>query len=123
MTSFKRSVYGKIDRSNIPELLAVFDFPNPNMSSGKRPNTTVPQQSLFLMNSQFVDQRVKGIVSLPEINRAIDEETKITALYRNLFQRDPSSLEVKLGVRFIQKEGPERYVQTLLMSSEFNYVL
>jgi hypothetical protein len=122
MTSFKRSVYGRIDRSNIPELLAVFDFSNPNMPSGKRPNTTVPQQALFLMNGQFVDQRVKGLAALPEIKRAIDEESKVTALYRSLFQRDPSPLEIKLGIRFMQKEGPERYVQTLLMSNEFNYV-
>lgn len=123
MTSFKRSVYGRIDRSNIPELLAVFDFSNPNMPSGKRPSTTVPQQALFLLNGQFVDQRVKGIAALPEIKRAIDEKTKITALYRKLFQRDPLPLEIKLGIRFMKEEGPERYVQTLLMSNEFNYVL
>jgi hypothetical protein len=123
MTSFKRSVYGKIDRANVPELLTVFDFSNPNMTSGKRPKTTVPQQSLFLMNGQFVEQRVKGIVNLPEIKSAIDEKTKITALYRRLFQRDPIAIEVKLGIRFLEQEGPERYVQTLLMSNEFNYIL
>ena len=49
--SYRRSVYGYIDRGNLPELMAHFDFSDPDMPNSKRTTTIVPQQALFLMNS------------------------------------------------------------------------
>jgi hypothetical protein len=46
--STRRTVYGYIDRSNLPELFNHFDFANPDLTTGKRYETTVPQQTLFL---------------------------------------------------------------------------
>ncbi|MGH7947128.1 MAG: DUF1549 domain-containing protein, partial [Opitutaceae bacterium] len=44
----RRSIYTMIDRSNPPELLTQFDFPSPDVPSGRRYETLVPQQALFL---------------------------------------------------------------------------
>src|SRR5262249_28737344 len=50
-----RTIYGLIDRNNIPTLYRTFDFPSPDTSSPGRPQTTVPQQALFALNAEFVE--------------------------------------------------------------------
>src|SRR5204863_587657 len=49
--SYRRSIYGYVDRGNLPELMAHFDFSNPDAPHSKRSTTIVPQHALFLMNS------------------------------------------------------------------------
>ncbi|MBL9126866.1 MAG: DUF1549 domain-containing protein, partial [Verrucomicrobiales bacterium] len=49
----RRTVYGFVERQNLPGLFRTFDFASPDTSSSQRFRTTVPQQALFLMNSRF----------------------------------------------------------------------
>ena len=49
-----RSIYLPIVRDQEPEFLAVFDFPDASLSSGRRDATNVPVQGLFLLNSPEV---------------------------------------------------------------------
>src|SRR5262249_15208047 len=44
----RRTVYGKISRHDLNGLLRLFDFPDANITSEKRTETTVPQQQLFV---------------------------------------------------------------------------
>src|SRR5437870_7791531 len=41
--STRRTNYGYIDRSKLPELLNYFDFSNPDLTTGKSYQTTIPQ--------------------------------------------------------------------------------
>ena len=50
----RRTVYAMIDRNAMPDMFGTFDFANPDMTTGERMLTTVPQQALFMMNSPFV---------------------------------------------------------------------
>ena len=50
----RRTLYGFIDRLNLPGLYRTFDFPDPNATSPRRDQTTVAPQALFLMNHPFV---------------------------------------------------------------------
>ena len=50
----KRTVYGFVSRRKMNGTLALFDFPNPNITSEGRIVTNVPLQRLFFMNSPFV---------------------------------------------------------------------
>jgi hypothetical protein len=54
LISRRRSLYLPVFRGQLNELYQVFDFPDPNILSGKRYVTTAPTQALFLMNSSFV---------------------------------------------------------------------
>ena len=45
-----RSIYLPIVRDQVPEFLAVFDFPDASLVSGRRDVTNVPAQGLFLLN-------------------------------------------------------------------------
>jgi len=63
--SFRRSVYGYIDRGNIPDLLSQFDMVNSQEPNTKRTTTIVPQQALFLMNSPFATSIAQNVVKRP----------------------------------------------------------
>jgi hypothetical protein len=106
--SYRRSVYGYVDRGNLPELMAHFDFSDPDMANSKRTSTVVPQQALFLMNSSMAVDVTRKILSRPEIGRATTDLARINAVYRVIFQRAPKPREIALGVQFVQFEGREQ---------------
>jgi hypothetical protein len=53
-TCVRRSIYLPIVRNSLPDILALFDGADPNSVAAVRDDTTVPSQSLFMMNSPFV---------------------------------------------------------------------
>jgi hypothetical protein len=98
----RRSIYTYIDRRNPPELLTQYDFPNPNTPTGKRYDTTVPQQALFLMNSPLVVETARKLTHRPEFAALKTDDARVASLYLAIFQRPPSDQEIKLGVRYVQ---------------------
>ena len=58
----RRTLYGSVSRFELGEYLQTFDFPNPNLSAERRYATNVPQQSLFFMNSPFVQRQAERLV-------------------------------------------------------------
>jgi hypothetical protein len=103
----RRSVYAFIDRSALPEMFNTFDFANPDMSTGERIMTTVPQQALFMMNSPFLVEQVKNILARPDITAAATDAEKVRLIFRTLFQRAPRPQELKLAEQFLASESPE----------------
>jgi hypothetical protein len=125
----RRTVYGFIDRQNLPGLFRTFDFASPDATSPQRHQTTVPQQALFLMNSPFVLDQARALVRQPDIAGAADPAEKVRRLYRRVFARSAEPDEVELGRGFVraaattERLGPwERYAQVLLLSNEFAFV-
>ncbi|HEU4753180.1 MAG TPA: DUF1553 domain-containing protein, partial [Armatimonadota bacterium] len=98
----RRTVYGFIDRQNLPNLFRAFDFASPDSSSPQRFHTTVPQQALFLMNSPFVVEQARHLASRPEVAGQSSPEGKITAMYRIAYQRDPAPDEIALALRYLR---------------------
>ena len=98
----RRSLYTYIDRRNPPELLTQFDFPNPDTPSGKRYETTVPQQALFLMNSPLVVETARKLTHRSEFATLESDRDRVTSLYLAIFQRPPNDEEVELGVRYVR---------------------
>jgi cytochrome c553 len=104
--SRRRTVYGFIDRQNLPGMFRVFDFATPDTTSPQRFETTVPQQALFLLNNAFVLERARGLAARTE-TRDDDPELRVQALYRLAFGRAASPGEVTLGVRFVLGQALE----------------
>jgi hypothetical protein len=100
-TSTRRTVYGYVDRQNLPDLFRAFDFASPDTSSPRRFYTTVPQQALFMMNSPFVIQQAKSLVDRPDFHCASNELQRLTLLYRLAYQRGPSREEIAWARQFI----------------------
>jgi hypothetical protein len=129
----RRSVYGFIDRQDLPNVLRSFDFAGPDQSTERRPTTTVPQQALFLLNSPFSVQQAQAVIARPEVAAQTETKARIAALYRVLFQRSASDLETAAGEEFIAaaasaKHGDDKldpwqqYAQLLLATNEFMFV-
>ncbi len=98
----RRTVYGYIDRSDLPEVFNHFDFANPDMESGKRHETTVPQQALYLMNSPLVVEQARNVAAREDVAVCKTDEDKIKRLYEIIYQRPPRAEELKLGIEFLE---------------------
>ena len=105
-TAERRTFYGFVDREDLLEVLNTFDFANPSICSGRRYETTVPQQALFLMNSPLVVEQARNVTERPEFTALSGEEERIRFLYRILFQRSPTSEETKAGRSFLAQWIP-----------------
>ena len=88
ITGNRRSIYAKIDRQFVADMVRVFDFACPDLHIPQRSATTVPQQALFFMNAAFVTARAKSLAVRPEIANAKDDAERIRRLYRLVYQRD-----------------------------------
>ncbi|MGI8785863.1 MAG: PSD1 and planctomycete cytochrome C domain-containing protein [Acidobacteriota bacterium] len=98
----RRTIYGFIDRLNLPGLFRIFDFANPDLHSPQRHSTTVPQQALFQMNSPFfIEQAAHLVAKLPA---AGDVTARIQRLYQLLYGRAATAKEAELGTRFLEAE-------------------
>ena len=78
----RRSVYGFIDRQNLPGMFRTFDFASPDATNAQRFNTTVPQQALFMMNSPFAIEQSRKLASRPEVVKESDPTARITDIRR-----------------------------------------
>jgi uncharacterized protein DUF1553 len=126
--SGRRTIYGFIDRQNLPGIFRTFDFANPDATSPMRFQTTVPQQALFLLNNPFAQQQACLVAKRADVNTQ-DAAAKIERLYRLVYAREPLPEERRLGESFLQTataEGGmtpwERYAQVLLLANEFMFL-
>jgi hypothetical protein len=105
--STRRTVYGYVDRQNLPDEFRAFDFASPDSSSPRRFYTTVPQQALFMMNSPFVIAQAKNLVNRPDVQSASTDQQRLHLLYQLAFQRDPSREEIDWAGQFIRAPATE----------------
>jgi hypothetical protein len=115
----RRAVYAFIDRRNPAEILMQFNFPNPSVPTGRRFETQVPQQQLFLMNSPLVIETARKLTHSEEFLSQTSDELRVATLYLALFQRPPSQEETRLCLRYVESnpggaslEGPASTAQS-----------
>ena len=121
-----RTVYGFVNRQNLPNLFRTFDFAGPDTTCPQRFTTTVPQQALYLLNSPFIEAQAKRLGARSGVTSADDEE-RIRVIYRLAYQREPSAEELALAKGFVDEFVPsaaawERLGQALLVSNEMMFV-
>jgi len=129
-----RSIYLPIIRGLLPEMLKVFDFPEPSNPSGQRTVTNVPTQSLFLMNSDFVQQQASDIAARV-MESSSDNKDRIRYAWLMCLCREPVSAEVDETLQFLSRYStlppndttrnvdPWQVVcQSLLASAEFRFI-
>ncbi|MDZ4290087.1 MAG: PSD1 and planctomycete cytochrome C domain-containing protein [Prosthecobacter sp.] len=124
-----RSVYRAIMHEIVPDDLAVFDFPEPELLTGRRGITTVPTQALYMLNSPFVVEHAKKAAQRV-LKLAGDEAARVTAAHQLMFARNATDAEVADGIAFIRNYPDNKeplpawtaYCQTLFASAEFRYL-
>ena len=129
----RRTIYGFVSRHKLNELLRLFDFPDPNITSDRRSSTTVPLQQLFVLNSGFMDRQADTLVKRLEKDVPDGSSQRIQRAYQLLFARNPSERELAIGAEFLKqvessseetdKLSPwHQYALALLGSNEFTYI-
>ena len=104
--SYRRSVYGYVDRTQLSDVLNQFDFSVPDMPNSRRISTIVPQQALFFLNNPLTVDVARRIVARPDISSAPTDAARLTAIYRILFQRKPSPDELLAALNFLREVSP-----------------
>ena len=97
----RRAMYFPIFRNQLPPGFAEFDFPDPNLSIGRRTTTTLSTQALLMMNSPFVLQRAERAAEIL-INAEPDPSSRIGLLFERALGRQPSDIERQLAEEFVQ---------------------
>jgi Protein of unknown function (DUF1553)/Protein of unknown function (DUF1549)/Planctomycete cytochrome C len=125
----RRTVYGFIDRQNLPGVFRTFDLASPDATVPQRYQTTVPQQALFLMNSPFVIEQAKAFANRPDVVKLTKVEERVERMVRLAYGRAPDKDELALAKKFLgatasqSKLTPwEEYAQVLLLANEFAFV-
>ena len=84
----RRTLYGKVSRLEPDKMLVAFDFPDANVSSARRSVTVVPQQQLFVLNSDFMIASAKSLAQ--RLEKAADkDEERIALAHRWAFGAPP----------------------------------
>ncbi len=127
----RRTVYAKISRHDLNHVLRLFDFPDANITSERRNETTVPQQQLFVLNSPFVIETAKALAARVQKEATTDAE-RVQRAFALAYGRPASADEATLFVAFLQGQDAEptanrlsrweRIAQILIGSNEFMYV-
>jgi hypothetical protein len=132
--STRRSIYARIERQNLPPVFRTFDFASPDVHSPKRPETTVPQQALFILNNKLIQDQSSAIANSQRFNQLTEHSDKITLLYQEILSRNPSNEELQDSVDFIvatqnQTKGTntnypvwDQLAQALLSTNEFIFI-
>ncbi len=126
----RRTIYGFVSRHRLDELLRLFDFPDPNITSATRAVTTVPLQQLFVLNSDFMAQRAKALAARIEKEASEALDLRVGYAFELLYQRPATTDDISLAKAFIASSGEEKtgltpweqYMLALLAANEFMYV-
>jgi hypothetical protein len=116
----RRTLYSFVSRQKPDPTLAMFDFPNPNVSAERRIPTSTPLQGLYFLNSDFVAARASAFARL--LAGEPDDAARIRKAYRILYYREPVREEIQLGIEYVGRASWARYAQVLLTSNEFLHV-
>jgi hypothetical protein len=127
----RRTLYAKISRVQPNTLLVLFDFPDANVTSDRRSVTTVPQQQLFVLNSDFTIETAKAFARRLE-KESPSEGGRIALAFRLAYGRDPTEGEKQASQEFLRDARTprptdrlnawEQFAQAVLASNAFQWV-
>ncbi len=121
----RRSVYLPVLRSAIYEVFQAFDFPDPAVPSGRRDETTVAPQALFLMNGQLVTGATRAMAVALQAEPT--DADRLARAYHLILGRPPRQDEQRAWRTFLAGfDEPlsawQSVCRVLLSSNEFVYI-
>ena len=107
--SRRRSIYFTVKRSQLIGSMVVFDAPEPLVSQGTRPTTTVAPQALLLMNGPQVREWAGAYARRVSADPARSTPNeKVSHAYRLAFGRKPDATEAANATAFLAAQT-QRY--------------
>ncbi len=130
----RRTVYGFVNRDILSPLSGTFDGANPAACTARRPDTTIPQQALFALNSDFIQDRAVAFAAAGLQAAPADEAGRVSWMVRRAFSRSPSEAETAAAIEFVHRQAAslesglaadvpwQRLAHVLLAANEFHFV-
>jgi len=100
----RRSIYFTIKRSKLIPMLQIFDVPEPLVSQGQRPTTTVAPQALLLLNNAHIRKYCEG-GSKQLLKDSQDLTDLVTQLYQRTLSRQPTLSETEKSLAFLTQQS------------------
>jgi hypothetical protein len=133
-----RSVYLMTQRIQRHPFLALFDGPDTNASTGRRSSSTVPQQALYLMNSEEL-QQVAAALARQLMNEHDDLRARVDNAHRRCYARRANEQDLGKAADYLAAYTAEAastaipedhrelaawtsYARILLAANEFLYI-
>ena len=133
-----RSVYLPVLRSGVYEVFQAFDFPDPAVVNGKRNNTIVSSQALFMMNSKMMTRATQRL-AVQVMAASGSDRDRIRRLHLLVLGRPATNSDVNSWLGFLQrfdrasrstiKDAKQRrdrswqaVARVLLSTNEFMYI-
>ena len=124
----RRTVYARVSRKKLNDMLMQFDYPDPNVHAAKRSATTTAMQKLFVMNNRFMVEQAKRLAKRVTGNSSDASAEQVQSIYDILYNRKPSAAELDLALRFLQLPAEsrltrwEQYSHALLAANEMSFI-
>src|SRR5207247_1538034 len=90
---FRRSIYIQVRRSRPLAMLHAFDAPVMEVNCDRRQPSTVPTQSLMLMNSQFILDQAARFAARLQSEAGEEPSRQVVLAWRLAFNRTPTEQE------------------------------
>ena len=133
----RRSIYFMIKRSKLIPMMQIFDFPEPLVSVGNRPSTTIAPQALLFMNNPHVRGYACSLAQqlAPAADKSLAEAA--SQGYKVAVSREPTQVEINDTVAYLRHQiesytttgqpNPRHlaltdFCQVLMSLNEFIYV-
>lgn len=120
----RRSIYGFVNRDIVSSFASTFDGANPNSCTARRPDTNVPQQTLYALNSDFIQDRAAKFAALALV-ATDDHQKRVQWMYQRALAREPDAAEMKIALSLIKPDDSTSWGQlahALLATNEFIFV-
>ena len=128
----RRTVYLPLRRANLPTLLNLFDFGDASTVNGKRTQTNVAPQTLFMMNSEFGFEHAHRVAEEVLAMKDAPDSRRLEEAYLRILSRRPEPEEIDSALTYINQfekkyPGPplnawQSFCHLLLASNEFVYL-
>jgi len=130
----RRSVYLPLVRNKLPNTLKLFDFVDSTTTSGKRMESSIAPQALYLLNSEFAQERSRSLAKFLLAGSETDDAAILRRAFRIAWTREPEPGEATRWLDYMtafpkgdgdadpRLEKWQSVCWLLLSSNEFHYV-
>ena len=124
----RRTVYGRVSRKKLNDMLMQFDYPDANVHAAKRSATTTAVQKLFVINNPFMVEQAKRLAKRVAGDSAAANAEQVQSIYSILYSRQPSAAELDLALGFLKLPAEsqltrwEQYSHALLAANEMSFI-
>ena len=124
----RRTVYARISRLKLNDLLIQMDYPDANVHAASRSSTTTPLQKLYAMNSPFMMHQSDALLKRLDLEQPPLD--LIRQLYQEIYARNPDTTEQTMAMDFLQPSDDSSpsekrlgmLAQALMISNEMLYI-